>query len=443
MEYFDTWVFDAEWYLKSNPDVAIARINPLVHFHQWGRREHRSPSPFFNPRWYKHHYDLPFECMDALTHYMLFGHVMGYEPCEGFNTMVSAWNELTSKTEEQAIVLGIATNSEGYSPYAQLMQYPQYPKFKHYFENYKLVIQSMDSIPSPHPSETNVREFVVKLSTAHANQLTLDITDESATTSLSIGETTAAANHSVAVVYLLPVDSSFVHHFQMWLYSYVKFCAGLEHKLVVVLKNYHGQPREDCLKLAEQLFPQLKFLNHRLLLHENEGFDIRSYIQFSKEHGHEYDCILFTTTYAIMCCDNWLQKMNTQLMSRERNTSLVGSTGGAGRSVAHFPNLPLPNLHVRTSVFMARSIDLNTLEFEPVVDKLGGYKFEHGPCSLTQQMMKIGNVGIVGKDGTFYPPSEWKNANAGFSNTTQTNLMIADARTENWRINKIHWPCFP
>ncbi|WP_157235536.1 glycosyltransferase [Methylosinus sp. LW4] len=37
--------FHTEWYLETNPDVALARINPLVHYLQYGAQEGREPRP--------------------------------------------------------------------------------------------------------------------------------------------------------------------------------------------------------------------------------------------------------------------------------------------------------------------------------------------------------------------------------------------------------------
>lgn len=40
-------VLDKEWYLRSNPDVAAAGVDPFWHFLQYGYREGRSPHPLF------------------------------------------------------------------------------------------------------------------------------------------------------------------------------------------------------------------------------------------------------------------------------------------------------------------------------------------------------------------------------------------------------------
>jgi hypothetical protein len=41
-------LFDRDWYLQNNPDVAAANVNPALHYLQRGGREGRAPGPHFN-----------------------------------------------------------------------------------------------------------------------------------------------------------------------------------------------------------------------------------------------------------------------------------------------------------------------------------------------------------------------------------------------------------
>ena len=40
--------FDSKYYLQENPDVAKAKVNPILHYLQFGWKEGRNPSPLFN-----------------------------------------------------------------------------------------------------------------------------------------------------------------------------------------------------------------------------------------------------------------------------------------------------------------------------------------------------------------------------------------------------------
>ena len=45
-------LIDAEFYLRANPDVAAARMDPLKHYLKYGAAEQRQPHPLFDPAHY-------------------------------------------------------------------------------------------------------------------------------------------------------------------------------------------------------------------------------------------------------------------------------------------------------------------------------------------------------------------------------------------------------
>ncbi len=70
-------LFDREWYLQTNPDVAAAEFEPLLHFVLHGADEGRNPSFVFDTEWYRRTYP------DAgpgnpVIHYALTGASKGY-----------------------------------------------------------------------------------------------------------------------------------------------------------------------------------------------------------------------------------------------------------------------------------------------------------------------------------------------------------------------------
>ena len=67
-------LFDGDWYLRGNPDVAAAGINPLVHFLSWGAAEGRNPSPYFDTGWYcQQNPDVVAAGVNPLSHYVQWG----------------------------------------------------------------------------------------------------------------------------------------------------------------------------------------------------------------------------------------------------------------------------------------------------------------------------------------------------------------------------------
>src|SRR5207237_1500128 len=80
-------LFDREFYLNSNPDVASAGLNPLLHFLTCGFREGRSPHPLFDTRFYLlSNPDVAVAGENPLLHYLLRGPVELRDPHPLFDT---------------------------------------------------------------------------------------------------------------------------------------------------------------------------------------------------------------------------------------------------------------------------------------------------------------------------------------------------------------------
>jgi GT2 family glycosyltransferase/glycosyltransferase involved in cell wall biosynthesis len=71
-------LFDADWYLKSYPDVAAAGVDPLHHYLFYGAAEGRDPGPNFNTRIYlTRNPDVAARGVNPLVHYLKFGRAEG------------------------------------------------------------------------------------------------------------------------------------------------------------------------------------------------------------------------------------------------------------------------------------------------------------------------------------------------------------------------------
>lgn len=65
-------LFDTDYYIESNADIAQAGINPLIHYVASGAREGRNPSPLFHSAWYRDtHADIGES--NPLAHYIHVG----------------------------------------------------------------------------------------------------------------------------------------------------------------------------------------------------------------------------------------------------------------------------------------------------------------------------------------------------------------------------------
>ncbi|OEC88529.1 class I SAM-dependent methyltransferase [Methanobacterium sp. A39] len=71
---YDSGLFDADWYLKKNPDVVSANMDPLVHFIRHGANENRDPNPNFSISVYlQKNSDIVSSGMNPLVHYIKYG----------------------------------------------------------------------------------------------------------------------------------------------------------------------------------------------------------------------------------------------------------------------------------------------------------------------------------------------------------------------------------
>jgi GT2 family glycosyltransferase/SAM-dependent methyltransferase len=74
-------LFDANWYLSQNPDVAMHLVNPLAHYLQHGAVEGRDPGPTFSSAWYlEQNPDVRAAGFNPLVHYLRFGAAEGRRP---------------------------------------------------------------------------------------------------------------------------------------------------------------------------------------------------------------------------------------------------------------------------------------------------------------------------------------------------------------------------
>ena len=74
-------LFDASWYLKQNPDVARAGLNPLMHYLSSGAAEGRDPHPLFDASWYLDcNPDVAQAGLNPLIHFLNCGGVEGRDP---------------------------------------------------------------------------------------------------------------------------------------------------------------------------------------------------------------------------------------------------------------------------------------------------------------------------------------------------------------------------
>lgn len=75
-----TQLFDRDYYLDTNSDVAEGKILPLRHYVSYGDREGRAPMAFFDPTYYRTHAKRHTAQVNALLHYAYVGRYRAISP---------------------------------------------------------------------------------------------------------------------------------------------------------------------------------------------------------------------------------------------------------------------------------------------------------------------------------------------------------------------------
>lgn len=111
--------FDAQYYLRAYPDIAVAGVDPYSHYMSYGRYEGRNPNSFFSTSGYLAAYpDIAAAGVNPLTHYCNNGWVERRDPSLQFDTKLYLDNNLDVKNANMNPLLHYLQNgyAEGRSP---------------------------------------------------------------------------------------------------------------------------------------------------------------------------------------------------------------------------------------------------------------------------------------------------------------------------------------
>jgi hypothetical protein len=260
--------------------------------------------------------------------------------------------------------------------------------------------------------------------------------------------------HDICVVHLVwaPLGTGVVGRF---LASYAAHRAGIGHDLVVTLNGIRSAEEQ---RQFESLFAahrcQTFFLKGRRL-------DIPAYLATAQAFEHPYFC--FLNSYSTILADDWLLKLY-RFASRD-DVGVVGATASYESVYTDllmdlYPKdaLPrwkraltplvrpllllqyrrafpaFPNPHIRTTGFMLKRKTFLGLKPVPVERKMDAHRFESGFESLTRQVVAAGlQPMLIGKDGQGYPVDDWGRSGTFWQNE-QSNLLLADNRTESYTV---------
>ena len=209
----------------------------------------------------------------------------------------------------------------------------------------------------------------------------------------------------IGVVYLARgADPNWQARIARFAESYMKHPAHCDHHVYVIYKQFANK---DDLIWAKATLAPLK------------PTAIEDYIDFNSYAGGtfleasrhvEEPLICFLGSTSEIMHDSWLAKLYDAL--KGPNVGVVCCTGSCGFITEFFPDLKYPNYHVRNLSFMINK-ELYQ-ELAGAVDwtakpghKLADLGFEHGPNSMTAQILKMGKGVLVVEVDRVRAPEEW------------------------------------
>lgn len=225
-----------------------------------------------------------------------------------------------------------------------------------------------------------------------------------------------------AVVYLARA-ANHPRHLQAFLNSMRRHSAGHVFDLIVIAKGFapdrpNVNPREiDGLS-------QVLFLDV-----DDDTFATNAFFMVAKTF--RYKAFQFHVSWSRVCAQGWMGLM-VEALEGDVSIGLVGASGGFEKLNAE---TPFPNPNIRTTGFFVHRDSFLSLDPGPLAEKYDGNLFEAGPNSMTRQIIRAGKRPVVvGRDGKAFDIDDWPRSRT-FRSGSQSNLLIADNRTQHYALS--------
>lgn len=211
---------------------------------------------------------------------------------------------------------------------------------------------------------------------------------------------------NIGVIYLCRgVDPNWHQRLTRFIASYKRHPAGIDHRLYVIYKEFD---LDESLEWASEQFNLM-----------GEHTSIGDYMAFNSYAGGSFWEASKHVEEPLICClgssseimhTNWLAMLH--LGFSLPTVGVVCCTGSYGFITEFNPQLTYPNIHIRNLSFLiekaryqeaARTVDWTPKEGH----KLADLNFEHGPNSLTRQIMAAGKTVLVVEKDRIRAPHEW------------------------------------
>lgn len=246
-----------------------------------------------------------------------------------------------------------------------------------------------------------------------------------------------------------------INPFKRFVSSYrEKGAGGVPHRLLVIFNGLRNQEELSAYRR------ELEGLRFDSLVLPRAVFDIQAYYAAAESISEEYVC--FLNSYSVLLDEEWLQKLYGKIV--EPGVGIVGATASyqslyssvklsmhsidghytprriAGEAwrrliLSRYKSYfhPFPNPHLRTNAFVMKRELMLTVKRGRLRTKMDTIRFESGKQGLTRQIEAMGlKPLVIGRNGQAYEKERWFESET-YKSGTQSNLLVSDNRTEQFR----------
>jgi len=228
---------------------------------------------------------------------------------------------------------------------------------------------------------------------------------------------------AITVIYLWRFGNP-PHFARRFLESLIRYPAGLDYKLLYLLKGFPEDKKDEEFEALRDQLP----CHAETLAVSDDLYITSAHLAGAESEFCDTEFVFPLTSWTEVLASNWL----LHFANAYKNTPNCGIVGATGSFESIGDTTPFPNVCIRTTAFFMKREDFIRAERGPLETKYDNNLMEAGPNSLSKQMLDHGRaLVVVDKFGTVHAPSAWPES-LTYRAGHQENLLITDNRPHHY-----------